>query len=207
MTRPGARLRFGQKAIVPVRQYNVFEKTYTEGVLGIVVQRIRRAPASKLEGNFDSNSRAVLKRHTAYYAKIIVTNESGNAMSAGTPDFDPLLSDGGIPDVVVMGFGGDLPGCRKTSPPDADSFGRKGAQWVTCVIEVSSPSQPIKGLRYLGPPYGSSPKTRRQTSTSTTASGRSLGPKAQGGPRPLHLAKDIYGHCAARSRSAPRAPG
>lgn len=54
MTRPGARLRFGEKAIVPVRQYYPLLKTYAEGVLGIVVQRIqttrvRRSRATSAE--------------------------------------------------------------------------------------------------------------------------------------------------------------
>jgi hypothetical protein len=47
MTRPGARLRSGQKAIVPIRQYNRFGGTYTQGVLGVVVQQIQRAPGSR----------------------------------------------------------------------------------------------------------------------------------------------------------------
>jgi hypothetical protein len=53
MTRPGIRLRFGQKAIVPVREYNALRKSYIEGVLGIVVRRIRQTRGSRVEGNFD----------------------------------------------------------------------------------------------------------------------------------------------------------
>jgi hypothetical protein len=156
MTRPGARLRFGQKAIVPIRQYNSFPGTYTEGVLGVVVQKIQRAPGSKVEGNFDAKSTALLKSHTAYYAKIVITNESGNAMSSLIePRFDPVRRGGQQPDLALIG--GDLPGCRTTSSPD--TFDHKGAQWVTCEVGASSPSRPIREIRYDAPPYGTEIQT------------------------------------------------
>jgi hypothetical protein len=150
MTRPGARLRFGQKAIVPIRQYDSFGGTYTEGVLGVVVQKIQRAPGAKVEGNFDAKSTALLKSHTAYYAKILITNESGNAMSLIEPNFDAVRRGGRQPDLVLIG--GDLPNCRTTSSPE--SFDHKGAQWVTCEVGASSPSRPIREIRYEDPPYG-----------------------------------------------------
>lgn len=150
MTRPGARLRFGQKAIVPIRQYNSFGRTYTEGVLGVVVQQIQRAPGSRIEGNFDAKSTALLKSHTAYYAKIVITNESGNAMSLIEPHFDALRRGGQQPDLALIG--GDLPNCRTTSSPE--SFDHRGAQWVTCELGASSPSRPIREIRYGDPPYG-----------------------------------------------------
>jgi hypothetical protein len=150
MTRPGARLRFGQKAIVPIRQYNSFGRTYAEGVLGVVVQKIQRAPGAKVEGNFDAKSTALLKSHTAYYAKIVITNESGNAMSLIEPRFDAVRRGGRQPDLVLIG--GDLPNCRTTSSPE--SFDHKGARWVTCELGASSPSRPIREIRYEDPPYG-----------------------------------------------------
>jgi hypothetical protein len=150
MTRPGTRLRFGQKAIVPIRQYDSFEKTYTEGVLGIVVQRIRQAPGSEIEGNFDAKSEALLKSHTAYYAKIVITNESGNAMSLVQPSFEALRGGGGQPDLSLIG--GEMPGCGEEHV--LDSFDRKGAKWVSCEVGASSPSRPIQEIHYTEPPYG-----------------------------------------------------
>ncbi|WP_067450508.1 hypothetical protein [Actinomadura macra] len=152
MTRPGERLRFGEKAIVPVRDYFPLLKTYTEGVLGIVVQRIRTTPGSKVQGNFDDDSRAVLKRNTAYYAKITITNESGNAFSPGTPRFNGEFGDFG-PAIIVSGEK-RLPGCREGHPPDPDEFDRKGAEWKTCLLAVSSRSRPMTQVRYDDPPYG-----------------------------------------------------
>ncbi|TDD30161.1 hypothetical protein E1287_29750 [Actinomadura sp. KC06] len=152
MTRPGARLQFGEKAIVPVRHYYPLLKTYAEGVLGIVVQRIRTAPGSKVQGNFDDDDRAMLKRHIAYYAKITVTNESGNAFSPGTPRFNGEFGDFG-PAVTMVGEKG-LPGCREGNPPDSDEFGRKGAEWKTCLLGVSSRSRPMTEVQYHDPPYG-----------------------------------------------------
>src|ERR1051325_5093661 len=58
MTRPGTRLRFGQQAILPVREYVPLRKSYAEGVVGIVVRRIRQTRGSRVEGGFDAGSRA-----------------------------------------------------------------------------------------------------------------------------------------------------
>jgi hypothetical protein len=148
MTRPGIRLRFGQKAIVPVREYNALRKSYTEGVLGIVVRRIRQTRGSRVEGNFDAASRAVLKRSTAYYAEIIITNESGNPMSLSVPRFEARRNGGGLADVSVLG--GRLPGCAES--PSPDSFDHKGARWVTCGLWVST--YPLREIHYMNPPYG-----------------------------------------------------
>jgi hypothetical protein len=147
-TRPGTRLRFGQKAIVPVREYNPLRKSYTEGVLGIVVQPIRRTRGSRVEGNFDPASRAVLKRSTAYHAEITITDESGNPMSLSAPRFEARRSGGGPADVSVLG--GELPGCAESASPD--SFDHKGARWVTCGLWVST--HPLREIHYMNPPYG-----------------------------------------------------
>jgi hypothetical protein len=148
MTRPGTRLRFGQKAIVPIRDYNALRKSYTEGVLGIVVRRIRQTPGTRVEGAFDAGSWAVLKRSTAYYAEIVITNESGNAMSLAVPRFEARRSGGETTDVSLLG--GKLPACPETSSPD--SFDHKGARWVTCELSVST--YPLREIHYMAPPYG-----------------------------------------------------
>jgi hypothetical protein len=148
MTRPKTRLRFGQKAIVPVRDYNALRKSYTEGVLGVVVRRIRQTRGSRIEGNFDAASRAVLKRSTAYYAEIVITDESGNAMSLSVPRFEARRAGGELADVSVLG--GALPGCEESPSPDA--FDHKGARWVTCAFWVST--APLREIHYLAPPYG-----------------------------------------------------
>jgi hypothetical protein len=148
MTRPKTRLRFGQKAIVPIRDYNPLRKSYAEGVLGIVVQPIRRTRGSRIEGNFDAEGRALLKRSTAYYAKIVLTNESGNAMSLALPRFEARRSGGGVADVSLLG--GELPGCPESAVPD--SFDHKGARWVTCELWMAT--YPLREIHYMAPPYG-----------------------------------------------------
>ncbi|GAA2398611.1 hypothetical protein GCM10010191_01700 [Actinomadura vinacea] len=150
MTRPGTRLRFGQKAIVPIRDYHPLPKTFAEGVLGIVVKRLRQAPGSKINGNFDDSGRAVLKRSTAFYAEIVITNESGNPMSLSLPDFEGRRSGGEPNDVSLLG--GELPGCPEN--PSPDSFDHKGARWVTCKLWASTSSSPLREIHYLAPPYG-----------------------------------------------------
>lgn len=148
MTRPGTRLRFGQQAIVPIRDYNALRKSYTEGVLGVVVKRIRQSPGSKVKGNFDASSYAVLKRSTAYHAEIVITDESGNPLSLEVPRFEARRSGGGITDVSLLG--GRLPGCAESSSPD--SFDHKGARWVTCGLWMST--YPLREIHYMAPPYG-----------------------------------------------------
>jgi len=153
MTRPGARLRFGQKATVPIRQYNPRLKGYLEGVLGIVVQPIRSIPGSQVKGAFDAESAATLKRSRAYYVKIIITNESGNAMPLEPPQFDGLYADGKLS--YTMLIGGELPGCEEAVAPDP--FEGAGARWVTCDRWISSPSKPIRQVSYHEVPYGVAP--------------------------------------------------
>ncbi len=148
MTRPGTRLRFGQKAIVPVREYNALRKSYVDGVVGVVVRRIRQTPGSRVGGYFDAASRAVLKRSTAYHAEIVITNESGNPMSLSFPRFEGRREGGGLADVSLLG--GRLRGCEES--PSPDSFDHKGARWVTCGLWVST--YPLKEIHYMSPPYG-----------------------------------------------------
>ncbi len=153
MTRPGTRLRFGQKATVPIRQYNPRLRGYVEGVLGIVVQPIRSVPGTRVEGNFDAGSAAVLKRSRAYSVQIVITNESGNPMPLEPPQLDGLHGDGRLSFTVLVG--GELPGCEQSVAPS--SFAGKGARWVTCDRWISAPSEPIRQVRYHEPPYGTAP--------------------------------------------------
>lgn len=135
---------------MPIRQYNARLRGYLEGVIGIVVQPLRSAPASEIQGHFDASSAARLKQSRVYYTKIVITNESGNPMALEPPQFDGLLGDGKLSYTVLVG--GELPGCEEAVAPD--SFDRVGARWVTCDRWVSSPSEPIKQISYHEPPYG-----------------------------------------------------
>lgn len=154
MTRPGTRLRFGQKATVPIRQFNPRLNGYLEGVLGIVVQPIRSIPGAQVKGNFDAESAAELKRSRAYYVKIIITNESGNPLPLESPQFDGLYGDGDLSFNVLIG--GEIPGCEQVGAPEA--FDRRGARWVTCDRWLSSPAEPIRQVSYHEVPYGEAPK-------------------------------------------------
>jgi hypothetical protein len=150
MTRPGTRLRFGEKAIVPIRYYNSFVGTHSEGVISIVVQRIQHTAGSKVEGNFDAKSLALLKNHTAYYAKITITNESGNDLSSiVVSEFNGYRRGGREPDGQLIG--GELEACPEEY---AESFDHKGASYATCEIAISSRSRPVREIHYSGPPYG-----------------------------------------------------
>ena len=148
-TSPGARLRFGQRAIVPIRDHASYGGD-REGVVAIVVGRIRTTPGRNVQGNFDEKSRSVLARSTAYYAPITITNLSGNDLSIITnPAFDGRRRGGGEPDVALIG--GSLPGC--TTDPSPDDFDHRGAVWKTCVIAVSTASR-IREVHYRNAPYG-----------------------------------------------------
>lgn len=151
MTPPGTRLQFGQRAVVPFRSYNSFSGTYSEGVLGIVVEPIQQIPGDQIVGNFDPESRNVLNSSTGYYTRITITNEGTNDLSSAlVPRFDLRTAGGGEPDVALIG--GEAAGCPEM-PGAPTPFGR-GATWVTCVADASSPSRPLTEVHYLAPPYG-----------------------------------------------------
>jgi hypothetical protein len=154
MTRPGTRLRFGQRAIVPVRHYNSFSRTYFEGVISITVEPIRRTAASKIEGNFDEKSRALLKGRTAYYARVVITNVAGTSLSVPTPTLKAYRSGRRHSEIALIG--GELPECPEPSAPE--SFHRKGGRWVTCALAVSSAASPIRSFEFDDPPYGTEAK-------------------------------------------------
>ena len=149
-TRPGARLRFGQRAIVPIRDRASYTGNFRDGVVGIVVGKIRTTAGRNVQGNFDEQSRKLLAQSTAYYAPITITNLSGDDLSIITnPDFDGRRRGGGDPDVALIG--GSLPGC--TTDPSPNTFDHKGAVWNTCVIAVSRGSR-IREVHYRNAPYG-----------------------------------------------------
>jgi hypothetical protein len=152
MTPAGTHLRFGQKAVVPLRGYDSFSGTYTEGVIGIVVEPIQQVPGDQIVGNFDANSRSVLSSSAGYYTRITITNERDNDLSGVVvPRFDLRTAGGGEPDIALVG--GEATGCPEVpgSPP---SFDHRGATWVTCKAGASSPSLPLTEVHYLAPPYG-----------------------------------------------------
>ena len=115
MTRPGTRLRFGQKAIVPIRDYNALRKCYTEGAPGIVVQRIRQTAAPESRATSTPPAGPCSRRSTAYHAEILITDESRNAMSLPVPRIEARRSGGGVTDVSLLG--GTLPGCTESPSP------------------------------------------------------------------------------------------
>lgn len=149
-TRPGAQLRFGQRAVVPIRDRASYSGNERDGVVGIVVGTIRTTAGRNVQGNFDERSRKLLAQSTAYYAPITITNLSGDDLSIITnPSFDGRRRGGASPDVALIG--GSLPGC--TSDPSPDTFDHKGAVWKTCVIAVSRSSR-IREVHYRNAPYG-----------------------------------------------------
>jgi hypothetical protein len=159
LTKPGTVLKFGQQARVPTREQHGLDAPYTYGVLGIVVHRIEQAPGSSVEGNFDADERKLLKSATAYYAKITVTNESGDLVSPVTADrFE--AAQGGKGSGGFLLIGGQLPACRQEPRPFPKSFGHKGARWEDCKFGLSTASQPIREIHYKGPPYGEDAEVR-----------------------------------------------
>lgn len=148
MAKPGTRLRFGQRAVVPVQVHPMSGAT-VDGVIGLAVGKIRRTKVSNLEGNFDSASRARMKGKTLFYAEVVVTN-------LGTQDltglyflnFHGLLSGQRQPPLGLIG--GDLAGCGD----DTLSVRGKGSRSVYCVLTVANASDPVTTIAYDGPPYG-----------------------------------------------------
>lgn len=151
MTKPGATLRFGQKAVVPMRYHNSFTQSYSEGVVTVTVQPVRRTSTKNLAGNFDEKSRDLLKGKWVYYARVDIALVSGDLSTTVTPTLEGVRSRGRPPAFALIG--GELEEiCPEGSAP-AD-FDVKGARWSTCAIAVGTGSSPIRGFVWDEPPYG-----------------------------------------------------
>lgn len=151
MTKPGATLRFGQKAVVPMRYHDSFGHKYFEGVVTVTVQPIRRTSTKNLAGNFDDKSRDLLRGKYVYYARVDLALVSGDLSTAVTPTLEGVRSRGRAPAFALIG--GELEEiCPEGSAP-AD-FDVKGARWATCAIAVGTGSSPIRGFVWDEPPYG-----------------------------------------------------
>ncbi|MBM7788622.1 hypothetical protein [Tenggerimyces flavus] len=151
MTKPGSSLRFGQKAVVPMRYRDSFTDTYSDGVVTVTVQPIRRTSTKNLAGNFDQKSRDLLKGKYVYYARVDIALVSGDLSAAVTPSLEGVRSRGRGPAFALIG--GELETiCPEGSAPS--SFDVKGARWATCAIAVGTGSSPIRGFVWDEPPYG-----------------------------------------------------
>lgn len=84
MTKPKTRLRFGQKAIVPI-EFAV-EADRARGVVSIVAQSPRKAPASLVAALPEDYRPA--KGQVVYYVPIVITNESTSNLFGAPP---PML--------------------------------------------------------------------------------------------------------------------
>ena len=151
MTKPGTKLRFGQRAVVPMRYRNSFSHDETEGVVTVVVQPVKRTSTANLEGNFDEESTQLLKGKYVYYSRVEITLVSGDVSGAITPTMHGIRSRGR--DAQFALIGGELPElCPESAAPTP--FDTKGARWVTCAIAVGTGSSPIRGFTWEAPPYG-----------------------------------------------------
>ncbi|TDO35608.1 hypothetical protein EV643_12219 [Kribbella sp. VKM Ac-2527] len=147
MTKPKTRLRFGQRAIVPIEFTG--DAVRFRGVVSIVAQAPRKAPASVVAA-LPEDSRPA-RGQVVYYVPIVITNESTNNLVGYSAPMLVAKLRSGRSTAYLIGVGGVAecdPHGGQLQLPALGSADR------TCVIAATSPKDPLGEIQYVDPPYG-----------------------------------------------------
>ncbi|MFC9478326.1 hypothetical protein [Streptomyces griseus] len=143
VTAPGAKLKTGDRAVLPFR--------YTsdkQGTIAVTVTAIEKGAESDMAAFGDK-----AKGMTPYFIKMKVENVGGTDLSYASLKLDGVLDGGAGTGVILMG---DIPGkCdRETAPRD---FTTKGATYETCSLAATK-TAPVTGAEYdEGDTYSDNP--------------------------------------------------
>ncbi|MFD4348597.1 hypothetical protein ACFWQ6_27635 [Streptomyces coelicoflavus] len=124
VTKPGAKLKIGERAVLPFT-YGTTKK----GTVAITVTAIEKGTEADMTAKFGDKAKGM----TPYYIRAKVENVGGTDLSYASLKLDGMLKGGGRTGVILIG---DLPGkCdRKSAPSD---FKAEGASFETCSLSAS----------------------------------------------------------------------
>ena len=136
-TKPGTQLKFGEKALVPLKSKGV------EGTLGVTATGIKKGdPAELARLNLGDRAAGL----TPYYVTFVLTNESGTDFAfASTGSMGGQLGDGSRAQSV---FASGFPPCPRAAA--SRDFTTKGATFTTCTLTLAGGSSAVTAATYGG---------------------------------------------------------
>jgi len=137
-TKAGSELKFGEKALVPLKSKGV------EGTVGVTATGIKKGdPADLARLNLGDRAAGL----TPYYVTFVVSNESGTDFAfASTGTMGGQLGDGSRAQSVFASTG--FPPCpRGTASRD---FTTKGTTFTTCALTLAGGSSAVTAATYGG---------------------------------------------------------
>ncbi|PKV93432.1 hypothetical protein ATK30_4279 [Amycolatopsis echigonensis] len=134
-TKPGTKLKIGEKAVVPFTT-----DSSPVGAVGVTVTRIDRGTQAELAR---MNLGDDLTGLVPFYVQFTVSNETGDDFSASrVTGVSGLLKDGSK---GRMELAPDSPECHSDA---AGVFTAKGATYGTCMMELAVPGTTVTGAEY-----------------------------------------------------------
>ncbi|MEU0162230.1 hypothetical protein ABZ154_26185 [Streptomyces sp. NPDC006261] len=143
VTEPGAKLKVGDRAVLPFK-YTSDKK----GTIALTVTAIEKGTEADMAAFGDK-----AKGMTPYFIKMKVENVGGTDLSYASLKLDGVLEGGAGTGVILMG---DIPGkCdRETAPRE---FTTEGASYETCSLSATK-TAPVTGAKFdEGDAYSNSP--------------------------------------------------
>ncbi|MBN9746519.1 hypothetical protein DMP23_36475 [Amycolatopsis sp. A1MSW2902] len=139
-TKPGTKLKIGEKAVVPFTT-----DSSPVGAIGITVTRIDRGTEAELAR---MNLGDDLTGLVPFYIRFTVSNETGDDFSgSGVGGVSGLLKDGSE---GRMSLPADSPECDRDA---TYGFTTKGASYRSCEMELTVPGTTVTGAKYDNDSY------------------------------------------------------
>jgi hypothetical protein len=148
-TKPGARLKFGEQAVVP------FFSRYAKGMLGIsvAVESVEAPDADIDKLPLKEEDKAKLRGKQFFFVKQTLTNIDGtNFAEIQAPILSATTRSGGFPGSLLGLARIEVTGCVEQSFAPTD-FATKGATFQTCRLQFGVASDPVTSIAYTNQPY------------------------------------------------------
>jgi hypothetical protein len=148
-TKPGAKLKFGEQAVVP------FYSRYAKGLLGIsvTVESVKAPDADIDQLPLKDEDKAKLRGKMFFFVKQTLTNLDGaNFAEIQAPIISASTKSGGFPGTLLGMAKISVTGCEEGSFAPSD-FATKGAKYEVCRLNFGVASDPVTSLSYNDKPY------------------------------------------------------
>jgi hypothetical protein len=133
-TKPGTKLKLGQKAVVAVKSGSV------TGTVGITVTKIEPGDKAVFAARFKEKANGM----DPYYVRYTVENVGGTDLSrSAAPLLDAVGPGGGSTGAIVIG---SVEGCERGRPDE--TFAKAGATYETCRLQAARTGIAVTGAEY-----------------------------------------------------------